>query len=109
MSIVIEATALVLSGDLDEIKEKNDMAKGIVVVDDIPVICAECDFAHLTQNKQYFHCDVKNKTVYNAEPDWCPIQEMPKRRTGYLIDTERHKDNYKHGWNDCLSKIEGKM
>lgn len=83
------------------------MAKGIIVVDDIPVICAECNFAHLTQNKQYFHCDAKNKTVYNAKPDWCPIQEMPKRRTGYLIDTERHKDNYKHGWNDCLSEIEG--
>ena len=37
------------------------MAKGIVVVDDIPVICAECNFAHLTQNKQYFHCDAKIK------------------------------------------------
>ena len=31
------------------------MAKGIIVMDDIPVICAECSFAHLTQNKQYFH------------------------------------------------------
>lgn len=85
------------------------MSKGIIVMDDIPVICAECSFAHLTQNKQYFRCDVKNKTIYNAKPDWCPIQEMPKRRTGYLIDTERNKDNYKHGWNDCLNKIEGKM
>ena len=39
------------------------MNKGIIVVDDIPVICAECDFAHLTQNKQYFHCAAKNKTL----------------------------------------------
>ena len=52
------------------------MAKGIIVIDDIPVICAECSFANLTQNKQYFHCDAKNRTVYNAKPDWCPIMPV---------------------------------
>ena len=82
------------------------MAKGIVVVDDIPVICAECDFAHLTQNKQYFHCDAKNKTVYNAKPDWCPIRLLPER-----AHHEDYCDNGRcdKGWNDCLNEIEGKM
>lgn len=85
------------------------MAKGIIVLDDIPVICAECNFATITPNKECLRCEAKNRIIYNAKPDWCPIQEMPKRRTGYLIDTERHKDNYKHGWNDCLSEIERKI
>lgn len=85
------------------------MAKGIIVLDDIPVICAECNFATITPSKECLRCEAKNRIIYNAKPDWCPIQEMPKRRTGYLIDTERHKDNYKHGWNDCLSEIERKI
>ena len=80
------------------------MAKGIIVVDDIPVICAECDFAHLTQNKQYFHCDAKNKTVYNAKPDWCPIRLLPER-----AHHEDYCDNgrYDKGWNDCLNEVLG--
>ena len=78
--------------------------KGIIVLDDIPIICAECNFAHLTQNKQYFHCDAKNKTVYNAKPDWCPIKPAPER-AGH----EDYCDNgrYDKGWNDCLNEVLG--
>ena len=86
------------------------MAKGIVVVDDIPVICAECDFSHLTQNKQYFHCDVKNKTVYNAKPDWCPIKEIPVRleelKYSHSMGDYQRK-GFSRGWNACLDEIEG--
>lgn len=85
------------------------MSKGIIVVDDIPVICAECDFASLKCSGKYLWCNIKKEFCNSSKPDWCPVQEMPKRRMGYLIDTERNRDNYKHGWNDCLNKIEGKM
>lgn len=85
------------------------MAKGIIVVDDIPVICAECNFAHLTQNKQYFHCDAKNKTVYNAKPDWCPIKLIPAKKMctkSICIASEEYYQ--RKGWNACIDEIEGR-
>lgn len=85
------------------------MAKGIIVVDDIPVICAECNFANLTQNKKYFRCDVNGKISYNAKPDWCPIKEMPSRKQVpgcfFMMDEVYGKEI---GFNDCLDEIEGR-
>lgn len=82
------------------------MAKGIVVVDDIPVICAECDFATITPNKECLRCEAKNRIIYNAKPDWCPVRVLPE-----MAHHEDYCDNgrYDKGWNDCLSEIEGKM
>lgn len=86
------------------------MAKGIIVVDDIPVICAECNFANLTQNKKYFRCDVNGKIVYNAKPDWCPIKEIPERKalTGDVSNTTKMGEELvRVGFNACLDEIEG--
>lgn len=88
------------------------MAKGIIVVDDIPVICAECNFANLTQNKKYFRCDVNGKIAYNAKPDWCPIKEIPERKalTGDVSNTTKMGEELvRVGFNACLDEIEGKM
>lgn len=85
------------------------MAKGIIVVDDIPVICAECNFANLTQNKKYFRCDVNGKIAYNAKPDWCPIHEIPKRKPTYMSMCINSKECYENrGYNSCLDEIEGR-
>ena len=89
------------------------MAKGIVVLDKVPHTCQHirgneedgCPFGGMVC--QICDKDVMEHTVHGTKPDWCPVQELPKRRAGYLIDTERHKDNYKHGWNACLDEIEG--
>ena len=82
------------------------MAKGIIVLDDIPVICAECNFATITPNKECLRCEAKNRIIYNAKPDWCPIRVLSKR-----AHHEDYCDNgrYDKGWNDCLNEIEGKM
>lgn len=56
------------------------MKKGIIVIEDIPVICAECNFANLTQDKKCFRCDVNGKIVYSGKPDWCPINLFQKER-----------------------------
>lgn len=62
------------------INKRNQMSKGIIVVDDIPVICAECDFASLKINGQYIWCNVKREFCNNAKPDWCPIQPIPEKK-----------------------------
>ena len=86
------------------------MAKGIIVLDDIPVICAECNFATITPSKECLRCEAKNRIIYNAKPDWCPIKSIPERKMcskSICIATEEY--NLRKGWNACLDEIEGKM
>lgn len=61
------------------------MVKGIIVVDDIPVICAECDFASLKCDGKYIWCDVKKEFCNNSKPDWCPIKPMSKENEMQLF------------------------
>ena len=86
------------------------MAKGIIVIDDIPVICVECDFATLKCNGKYIWCDAKREFCNNSKPDFCPIKQMPERKMctkSICIAEEEY--NQRKGWNDCLNEIEGKM
>ena len=80
------------------------MAKGIIVLDDIPVICAECNFATITPNKECLRCEAKNRIIYNAKPDWCPVRALPE-----MAHHEDYCDNgrYDKGWNDCLNELLG--
>ena len=48
--------------------------KGYIIIDDIPVICAECNFASF--GGKYIRCEAVNKTCYNAKPKWCPIKPL---------------------------------
>ena len=50
------------------------MNKGIIVVDDIPVICAECERAEIWSYKLY--CLEEDRVINNSKPDWCPIKPM---------------------------------
>ena len=81
------------------------MAKGIIVLDDIPVICAECDFATITPNKGYLRCEAKNRIIYNAKPNWCPIKLMLDKK-----DTKNAENmtslGWIEGWNACIDEIE---
>ena len=84
------------------------MTKGIIVVDDIPVICAECDFASLKCSGKYLWCNIKKEFCNSSKPDWCPIKEMPEKKMcsrSICIATEEY---YKRkGWNACIDEIEG--
>lgn len=86
------------------------MAKGIIVVDDIPVICAECDFASLKCGGKYIWCDVKKEFCNNSKPDWCPIKQIPERKalTGDVSNTTKMGEELvRVGFNACLDEIEG--
>ena len=54
------------------------MTKGIIVVDDIPVICSECNYVSLKNNGENLWCDVKREFCNNSKPDWCPIISVSK-------------------------------
>ena len=88
------------------------MAKGIIVVDDIPVICAECDFASLKCSGKYLWCNIKKEFCNSSKPDWCPIKEIPARLEEIKLPNTKngHKmERFSTGFNACLDEIEGKM
>lgn len=78
------------------------MTKGIIVVDNIPVICAECHRVEIRGNNLF--CSECQKLIYNAKPDFCPIKPIPQR-----AHHEDYCDNgrYDKGWNDCLNEVLG--
>lgn len=84
------------------------ISKGIILVDDIPVICAECDYASLKNNGENLWCDVKHKFCYNAKPNWCPIQPMPEKKplTGEVgSPRDVLEEVLRAGYNTCIDEI----
>ena len=82
------------------------MNKGFIVVDDIPVICAECERAEIWSYKLY--CLEEDRVIHNSKPDWCPIRPIPERKMctkSICISTEEY--NQRKGWNACIDEIEG--
>ncbi|EET60398.1 hypothetical protein BRYFOR_07594 [Marvinbryantia formatexigens DSM 14469] len=65
------------------------MAKGIIVVD-MPENCKDCDFEEYRENDDWgagSYCSrTGNPCTLFAKPDWCPIQEMPRRKPAVAID-----------------------
>lgn len=43
-------------------------------INDVPVICAECDHVKIIGN--YLFCEKKHKMVYEAKPTWCPLPKL---------------------------------
>ena len=88
------------------------MTKGIIVVDEIPLICAECAFSQITQSGNHLFCGVKNKVIYNSKPDWCLIKEIPVRLEELKCPhsmSDYQRKGFSRGWNACLDEIERKM
>ena len=61
------------------IRRGKDMkTKGLIVINDIPVICAECMACQTAASGKFLFCGVEKKMVYNAKPGWCPIMPLSK-------------------------------
>ena len=73
------------------------------MIDDIPVICAECKRAEIWSNKLY--CLEADQIIPNSKPDWCPIRKMPERAKYADYKCDR---SFVEGFNICLEEIEGK-
>lgn len=84
------------------------ISKGIILVDDIPVICAECNLASLKNNGGNIWCGVKQKFCYNAKPKWCPIRPIPEKKplTGDVSNQEKiGQELVRVGYNSCIDEI----
>lgn len=82
------------------------MSKGIILVDEIPDKCEDCPCCH--RDDYNYYCQTNDKKVdWETRPDWCPIQELPERKSmgpGKTVIRAAQDE----GWNNCLDKLLGK-
>lgn len=101
------------------------MAKGIIVLEEIPRSCIECPMCyHATdisigkfQYERLYKCKLEPEDIeqvylediLHKKPDWCPIKEMPSRKQVpgcfFMMDEVYGKEI---GFNDCLDEIFGR-
>lgn len=95
------------------------MAKAILVIDEMPNDCYECNFAI-----DLCHGTIPPQEYYNKRPSWCPLKPMPEKlhvevnRIEDLMPSEFDIDKlslkirldtdklFALGWNACLKEIE---
>lgn len=92
------------------------MAKAILVIDEMPNCCNECEF-RVYVNDGDLYCKRKNKLVQNnaffeqniPKPSWCPLRPMPERRLVHYTDPLFGEvENIANiGYNKCVDEIEG--
>lgn len=94
------------------------MAKGIIVLDEVPEKCNKCRFwfAKATVPVEYrcmgLQIEITENELTKEKPDWCPIKEIPVRLEELKCPhsmSDYQRKGFSRGWNDCLSEIEGKM
>ena len=95
------------------------MAKGIIVLDEIPNNCFHCRLKKRPAGMSFPEdmvcgvaeqsvCQYKPHNINGTKPEWCPIRTLPDKLES--DNRNAHEDfDYVCGWNDCLNEIEGKM
>ena len=86
------------------------MGKGIIVLDEIPEKCNQCNFwfAKATVPVEYrcmgLQREITENELTKKKPDWCPINQMPEK---IEVLKYPHSMKFSRGWNACLDEIEG--
>ena len=86
--------------------------KAILVLDEMPSSCKECNL------QQFYICKPVGKSVVGtptdlkSKPDWCPLKPMPKEKE--LKNIKRGYNTYSNtefweavGYNACIDEILG--
>lgn len=91
------------------------MAKGIIVLEEVPEKCNQCKFwfAKATVPIEYrcmgLQREITENELTKEKPDWCPIKEIPERleelKQPHSINDYQRK-GFSRGWNACLAEIE---
>lgn len=92
------------------------MAKGIIVLDEVPEKCNKCRFwfAKATVPVEYrcmgLQIEITENELTKEKPDWCPIKEIPVRLEELKYShsmADYQRKGFSRGWNACLDEIEG--
>lgn len=90
--------------------------KGFILVD-FPSYCVDCNFCReinkgteacceMAVDPDEYDCYRMIDDYCQSKPQWCPIKQMPLRKTLYDSSGNRKsKADYCRGWNDCIKNI----
>lgn len=83
------------------------MAKAVLIMNMPEQVCQKCTLCYETENDDEYLCCAVGKLVPDgAKPDWCPLRELPEKKTGNSYMNSKEK-GIVEGWNACLDTIEG--
>ncbi len=83
------------------------MAKAVLIMNMPEQVCQKCTLCYETENDDEYPCCAVGKLVPDgAKPDWCPLRELPEKKTGNSYMNSKEK-GIVEGWNACLDTIEG--
>lgn len=92
------------------------MSKAILVLQNNPKKCAECQLRCSYENHLFCFMtskDLSNDEYYNKKPDWCPLKPIPKKKDICGIYNNEYYANggmspsEKFGYNTCIDEILG--
>lgn len=90
--------------------------KGFILVD-FPRYCVDCKFCReinegteacceMIVDPDKYDCYRMIDDYCQSKPQWCPIKQMPYRKTLYgLCGEKKVKYDYNQGWNNCLDEM----
>ena len=86
------------------------MSKAILVMDNMPDKCGECECSYCDYDDLHLNliCAVVGDNVSGSDkPDWCPLREMPEKKKTIGTESETERIYMNCGWNDCIDAIGG--
>lgn len=80
--------------------------KGIIIVDDMPDMCINCNRSGYKNGIPYCIEKKKELDTFCYKPKWCPIKIMPQK---YQVCGKYPQPgpvpSFRIGWNKCIDKI----
>ena len=89
------------------------MSKAILVMDNMPDKCGECECSYCDYDDPHLNliCAVVGDNVSGSDkPDWCPLREMPEKLPlqGDVSDLQKMLEEMRRAsWNACIDAIGG--
>ena len=88
--------------------------KAIIVIEETPVNCSECEFRRYHGSMTEAYCCLDSyHSVYltdQGRPSWCPLKPMPEKWEAQINGLSPEQQianwNFSEGWNACLRRIE---
>ena len=91
-----------------------------IFVEELPISCFYCDCCHERDynprerwSGEKFCC-IENESVNKyyetayedilEKPDWCPLEQIPKKKTITLATYNAYKIGKAPGWNSCIEE-----
>lgn len=87
------------------------MSKAILVLDEMPGSCYECDF--LDDDGDYPMCRITTEVcgysfkTYKNKMNKCPLKQLPKKHVRDYPGYDGYITGWDDGWDACLDEILG--